>query len=451
MWIGESSIQTTAIITDSDPDFPEKILLSEFNALARCLKDAVVKTGQIYRFHAVACRLGIESHAHNPPHSLTAALGQDIEKYDQICDSIEAHLATTCHQPSRSVDVASPVPPPTSGVLNETFAQPSSDGSKTTPRNSPVLNSFPGRRPSAISISSLHRPQFPLKLDLSSTSLRITEEEATVFTKGLASPVTLAPKSARALGPSESFPELMATFGGSSSTLDAGHGPPNMDLSLPDGMHMSEKGPDLATLAAGLGDSLEKPIELDLDAMDIEMASINDHFGSPVEDPGHTGDGLFSPVLDNGESGQQLQVENDQSQKEENDLANFQMDANMHDELFGNFSSRGQMELTSDASIPHPPSTSMPFSTSLLAQFSSAADSMEGKTSSTGDSLVPDSGETFVLNSIDLANLGSGFFSDGQSPEMNFSLDMESFLNMNPDVDSQGDSNTSKAQDQAQN
>lgn len=346
-----------------------------------------------------------------------------------------------------------PVPPPTSEVSGETFMQPSSDGSKTNPRNSPVLSSLPGRRPSAISISSLHRPQFPLKLDLSSTSLRITEEEAAIFTKGLASPVTLAPKSARALGPSESFPELMATFGGSSAPLDASHGPGTMDLSLSDSMHISEKPSDLAALAAGLGDSLDKPIELDLDAMDIDIARINDHFGDSVEtsDPGHAGDGLFSPVLDSGEAEQQLQAASAQSQKEGNNISNFDMDANVHDELFGDFTSGGQMELTSDTSIPRPPSTPIPSPNSLFAQFSSAPDSMEGKTSSIGDNLIPDSGETFDLNSIDLANLAPEFFSDGQGPEMNFSLDMESFLNMNPNVDSQGEINTNKAQDPADN
>jgi hypothetical protein len=87
-----------------------------------------------------------------------------------------------------------------------------------------------GRRPSAVSISSLQRPQFPLKLDLSSASLRITEEEAAMFRKDLGSPVTLAPKSARTAGPNEFPSDLMMAF----SNAPIQSGPSTMDLTMSD-------------------------------------------------------------------------------------------------------------------------------------------------------------------------------------------------------------------------
>jgi hypothetical protein len=169
------------------------------------------------------------------------------------------------------------------------------EGSAIQPKDSSILNTIPSRRGSAISISSLHRPQFPLKLDLSSTSLRITEEEAAMFKKGLASPVTLAPKSAR-LGPNEFPPEFMAAFANSSVPPDVTSEPPTIDLTLPNYLHASQEEND-STMNSGVGDSSDKPIELDLD---IDMANMTDIFGDPDADNSEDSnirDGLFSPVL----------------------------------------------------------------------------------------------------------------------------------------------------------
>jgi hypothetical protein len=89
----------------------KKVFLSSLNLKA--LQDTVIKTGQVYSFYADTGRLcvdsltlhfvafftpfffrGIEKHAPKPPQSLTVALGRDIERYDQLCDAIEAHLAS---------------------------------------------------------------------------------------------------------------------------------------------------------------------------------------------------------------------------------------------------------------------------------------------------------------------------------------------------------------------
>ena len=90
--------------------YVKKVFLSSLDLKA--LQDTVIKTGQVYSFYADTGRLcvnsltshvvefftpflrGIEKHAPRPPQSLTVALGRDIERYDQLCDAIEAHLAS---------------------------------------------------------------------------------------------------------------------------------------------------------------------------------------------------------------------------------------------------------------------------------------------------------------------------------------------------------------------
>lgn len=37
----------------------------------------------------------IRKYAPNPPRALTASLGREVEKFDQLCDAIEAHLVCT--------------------------------------------------------------------------------------------------------------------------------------------------------------------------------------------------------------------------------------------------------------------------------------------------------------------------------------------------------------------
>lgn len=182
----------------------------------------------------------------------------------------------------------------------------------TNPRNSPTYPGGPmnARRPSAISISSLQRPSLPPKLDLSSSSMRMSSDEGSgMYPSGLASPVTLAPKSARPVGPNE-FPEdLLNVF---ETPVDRPvfetpvDGPvfetsvdrpvfespvdrPVIDLTLTgnDGQHQIKTRIDTTA-----GDSSDKPIELDLD-MDMDM---NDLFGDDPETSNRNG---FSAGVDN--------------------------------------------------------------------------------------------------------------------------------------------------------
>ncbi|CAA7271427.1 unnamed protein product [Cyclocybe aegerita] len=363
-----------------------KILEPEFNALSRCLQDAMVKAGQIYGFYADARRLGVEKHISNPPRSLTAGLGRDIERYDQLCDTIEAHLAShnillheNTQEEKRKIAEAMMLPPPVPDTTNKDV----SDASSTNPRNSPVVNPIPSRRASVISISSLHRPQFPLKLDLSSSSLRISEEEAAMFSKGLGSPVTLAPKSARPMGSNEFPPDLIAAFN-SSVPPDNVHGH-TIDLTLPSPMAQQPTMP----LGVGLGDSSDKPIELDLDSMDIEMNSLfgGEHVPTAVANTAR--DGLFSPALVEG--GGQIQPGD-----ENNDF-----DMNADDDLFGDFTPDDMPpEAAIGGATVLPQSTSVSSPGSLLAQFSSTSHLMNAQPSS--NPALPDGTEGFDINSLDL-------------------------------------------------
>lgn len=124
------------------------------------------------------------------------------------------------------------------------------------------------RRPSAISISSLHRPSLPPKLDLSSSRHTATEESLRTYPSGLASPVTLAPKSARPMGTNEFQAQFMSAF---SNTVD----PSVIDLTIlpEDGTHHQMK----PNIDPTVGNSSDKPIELDLDMPDMDL-SMNDLF-----------------------------------------------------------------------------------------------------------------------------------------------------------------------------
>ena len=124
------------------------------------------------------------------------------------------------------------------------------------------------RRQSTISLSSLNRPQFPHKLDLSSAALRINPAELVQgLGGGLPSPVTLAPKSGRATATSEFPPDFMAALAAS----ELSNRPVDIDLTmLPEEASASAH----VSLDAALGSSADRPIELDLEGMDIDMTNV---------------------------------------------------------------------------------------------------------------------------------------------------------------------------------
>ena len=385
---------------------------------------------------------GITNYVQNPPRSLTAALGRDIERYDQLCDSIEAQLAsdfmTICvpfetdsvyqHQAisvlrrdlqreeekkqeeeRRKAEEAMRCQPPPEAMLEDTAMQ-ASDTETVHPKSSPI--SLLGRRQSTVSISSLHRPQVPPRLDLSSSSFRLTEDEASAYQKDLGSPVTLAPKSARPVGANEFPPDLIAAFSNAPMQSDVARGPPAIDLTISDGLHM----PQDARLL-GLGDSSDRPIELDLD-LDIDMNMNMDLFGdADARDEGNSS--LLSPHVKSEED--QLQG----GDLAKNVLADFRIDSNNSAELFSDFSAdRGLNQRTGDiTSIQN--DASVASAESLLAQFSTSQ-LMDGKTLPSGNSTLPSS-EGF---DFDISNLDSGFLAGAQDVGLDFTTEMESIMNI---------------------
>ena len=115
-----------------------------------------------------------------------------------------------------------PAPPPSAGLSIPEMSPPLSAGG---------VNQTTGRRPSTISLSSLNRPQFAHKLDLSESTLRFSQDTlsaaaaagidpATLVSMGRPpSPVTLAPKSARALELGPEFMGLLENAAASSESV----------------------------------------------------------------------------------------------------------------------------------------------------------------------------------------------------------------------------------------
>ncbi|EAU92955.1 hypothetical protein CC1G_03742 [Coprinopsis cinerea okayama7 len=298
-------IEDSIMMPPPPPPAPKVILDPEMNALLEALKNAAAQAGLALKFYNTTLQHGVK-HV-QPPQSVTAALGREIERYDQICDCMEAHVlrslavlqrdlkkeekriedeqkALKAKQDEEGKAAGTPPPQDTSDAqaLKADATLPS------LPNSSPV-SSHSGRRPSAISISSLHRPSLPGKLDLSSATFRLSaNEDDAIFQSGLASPVTLAPKSARPLGPNELPPDFMSAFGGTSS--DQGGRPPDIDLTLAPVMQASTQ----SAMDLTLGDSSDKPIELDLDMDMTELFGEEPDSAGTAQDAIPNTDGLFS-------------------------------------------------------------------------------------------------------------------------------------------------------------
>ncbi|KAK7029690.1 hypothetical protein VNI00_014388 [Paramarasmius palmivorus] len=342
------------------------ILEPEMNALSGCLKNAAVKTGEILRFYVDTQKLGIRKHASSPPISLQVALGRELELYDQICESVESHLLRAIsvlqrdlqqeQQRIKDAEAAanamrkspSPIPASTDIPMDSEPEATQTNEVSSNPSQSPVQGSIlSGRRQSTISMSSLHRPALPPKLDLSATALRLSTDDPTSFlTSGgrLPSPVTLAPKSAR---PTD-YSDLMAAFGG---TGDSSSNPVDIDLTIPE----SDTSGNLHLhLNDSIGDSADKPIELDMGSIEgIDMPM--DLFGDSDETASNNrGDveNLFSPV-EGPEDSNAAQNKTDTSF-----LSSLGVTANTNNDLFSSLQNNDSLQLptqtTSDQNAPSP-------------------------------------------------------------------------------------------------
>jgi hypothetical protein len=159
--------------------------------------------------------------------------------------------------------------------------EPSPAGGSRNPQITPPAQTgqshIAARRMSTISLSSLNRPSFPHKLDLSSATLGMNPD-LSMFANGLASPVTLAPKSARPSAANDLPPDLLAmtALAGASALNDPSARGVDIDLTL--------SGSSPSNALGNIGNSADKPIELDLE-LDMDM----DLFGDST-------DNTFSPA-----------------------------------------------------------------------------------------------------------------------------------------------------------
>ncbi|KAG7452161.1 uncharacterized protein BT62DRAFT_926382 [Guyanagaster necrorhizus] len=402
-----------------DPVVPKRILEQEMEGLKSCFRNTMVKMGRLYAFYADTRRLGIRKYAPYPPRSLSASLGREIENYDQLCDSMESHLVRAIAVLERDLrreeqrlkeaeeaalasqaHLEEPILSPSSNRLP--MLPPDSDSTlpSAMPSSSPPISSvMQGRRPSAISISSLQRPAFPLKLDLSSSSLRMSAEEAAFLSNGLHSPVTLAPKSARPLD----YPvELMAAF-----TSEIPAAPPNresanntIDLTI----EPTERDVNI-NMDGAIGSSADKPIELDLGDMDM-----SDLFGDNSSNDAV--DSLFSPTVANPE----LAAE---GVKEEQHFLNTFAAANgsaTEEEFFSSLSSKPENEQSSSLEIPSGDSAGQtaPSPGTFLA-------SLTGSQLESGNEMATSSGSSISMpeGQFSMESLGYGFFANDQDSGVN--------------------------------
>lgn len=163
-------------------------------------------------------------------------LKRDLKREQDRLKAAEAEAAARA--------AAAAAPPSTESLLISPTQEPESTIlSPTTPARGPTLAA---RRQSTISLSSLQRPPMPHKLDLS--SLRLDPNDLSIMQSGMASPVTLAPKS--------SLPRATDFSFDPSQDVD-------IDLTIGEDVIPPPEVSDTA-----LGSSADKPIELDLD-MDI--------------------------------------------------------------------------------------------------------------------------------------------------------------------------------------
>ena len=288
-------------------------------------------------------------------------------------------------------------------ILTEPSGASATQGSPMLP--GPANSSIPpGRRPSTISLSSLNRPQFPHKLDLSSIALRINPED---IVQGLASPVTLAPKSGRLTATSEFPPDFLAAFTATKTTSSSGR-PVEIDLTaLPDSEH-SVVPPNLG-IDPSLGSSADRPIELDLDGMDIDVSNMGHLFASPS-----TGTNASTGKIKEGDMGIEIDPGPVASSNGGGDLLS---SFGQHPELnHGQFasSSQGSSSQTSGA-------LGVPSHDALMVSLDS------------GGSSATQLNHSFDIGSLDLSNfspMDPGFGFDSAPGNDMSMLDMEALLNM---------------------
>ncbi|KZT67670.1 hypothetical protein DAEQUDRAFT_739269 [Daedalea quercina L-15889] len=437
------------------------ILEPEVDALGACLRSAVVKTGQIYRFYSDAKKLGIQQYASRPPRSLTASLGREVEKYDQLCDAIETRLqramavlqrdihreeqrleaeaaaaaaaAAKAAAEAEAAATSSPMISPTSPSLSNPFTGQPAESSPDSVHTKALPT--PARRQSTVSLSSLQRPNFQHRLDLSGTSMRIhTDELLSGIPSGLSSPVTLAPKSSHRAIPQEL---VMAAL------TEAANRPVDIDLTVSEAELEIQQtaGTAEASLDPTAGTSADKPIELDLD-MDMDMDM--DLFDAAAA--GNSSQHIFNPHAEHPISEGAPNMVPDVKPKQEEDFFPNALHAgnpsgDMGDilaSLGGPSAQDGHTTNMGDSGHPPPMSSAMkaPSPRSILASFDAAQQHPPGATGEPNQA-------HFDIHSIDLESLGAEMF-DVHQQETGMSMsEMENLFNIDAEGRVIGDGSAS--------
>lgn len=370
---------------------------------------------------------------------------QDAEKEKE-----KAAVASRTRSKSLSLSPTSTRAPLPGSATDAIMDEPPSHTQMSPPPSSGGSGSGPpGRRGSAISLSSLSRPAFPHKLDLSSTTLRMTAEEASLFSSGpLASPVTLAPKSARP-GNADIPPDLMAAF---EAAADANSRPVDIDLTVPDTEPSDNNGNPAPShdvnmnMGSSLGNSADKPIELDLDSMDIDISNMSDLFGDATDsNSADANAGLFSPPsashdlpLSSNASTDGKEAKQEPLGMELLDALSAVGDAAGHEDLFASFSQTNPQTSnqnlpqsnTSDAlSIPVDSSSSggasVPSPGTILASFTTSQLNANDHSATSDLQNLPEGQTPFDLDSLDLSHV---FGSDGGGGDNNITSEFEELL-----------------------
>jgi hypothetical protein len=213
----------------------------------------------------------------------------------------------------------------------------------------------------------------------------------------------------------------MEAFASSASPLER---PIDIDLTMPESSRPNSSDMKMPN-NPNIGSSADKPIELDLDSMDIDMADL---FGDSVDNTS-TGasnavDGLFSPVV------RDTVMTNDFHEKSTKTDGGFLDALNQpSNDIFASLdhSDRPQ-QLKASPSVAQ----SAPYQGSLLSSLSSSSQ-LVANAPTPNDA----SGELqFDLNSLDLSNLSPEFFTNA---DMNFPMDMNDFLNLRGMHEQKGD------------
>lgn len=227
--------------------------------------------------------------------------------------------------------------------------------------------------------------------------------------------------------------------------VDPSNRPVDIDLTLPDTEMASDGNNNNINSSEdtnmNLGNSADKPIELDLEGMDIDMANMTDLFGdSTDENSNEATAGLFSPPTSASASN---------TVKGNTSLSMELLDALAgagNDDLFASFEPAASQNMqptdlsqsspSQHLTVPSPSNglTSNPTAStspgSILASFTSS--NLEQPTSSSNNMHSGD--VPFDFQSLDLDHLSPGFFTNAQGSEMDLK-EMEALLNMGDDTE----------------